>query len=85
MANRYVAKPVVFVLEIEQRPVVAFEAVSAREARELAKERWLQDHLKRLRSNGRPLWRKFSAPNRWAIGEQVDEVRSRNQVRFRGR
>ena len=61
MANRYVAKPAVFVLEIEQRPVVAFEVVSAREARELAKERWLQDDL---------------APNRWAIGEQVDEVRS---------
>jgi hypothetical protein len=77
MANRYVAKPAVFVLEIEQRPVVAFEATSAREARELAQERWLQNDLKGLRSNGQPLWNGKSrlrvGP---AVGAQVDEVRS---------
>jgi hypothetical protein len=81
MANRYVPTPAVFVLEIEQRPVVAFEAISAREARELVKERWLQDDLKGLRSNGQPLWNGKSrlriGP---AVGEQLDEVRT--AIRF---
>ena len=77
MAKRFVAQPSVFVLEIEKRPILAFEAVSAREAQELAKEHWLQEDLKRLSSNGKPLWNGKSrlriGP---ASGEQVDEVRT---------
>lgn len=45
-----------FVLEIERKPILAFEARSAREARELQTESWLLDELRRLTSGGRPLW-----------------------------
>ena len=47
-AKRYVPTPTVFVLEIDQRPILAFEARSAREAQELTKEEWLRDDLRRL-------------------------------------
>src|SRR4051794_33372332 len=73
---RFVAKPTIFVLEIDQRPILAFEATSAREAQQLSKERWLQDDLKRLRSDGQPLWdgkaRLSIGP---AAGEHVSDVK----------
>jgi hypothetical protein len=76
--KRFVAKPTVFVLEIDQRPILAFEATSAREAQELAKEDWLLADLKRLRSNGEPLWNgKTRLRIGPAVGEQVAEVKSK--------
>ena len=75
--RRFVANPSVFVLEIDQRPILAFEAISAREAQELAKEHWLRADLKGLHSDGKPLWdgkvRLRIGP---AFGEQVAEVKS---------
>jgi hypothetical protein len=84
-AKRYVPTPTVFVLEIDQRPILAFEATSAREAQELSKEQWLLDDLKRLRSDGEPLWdgkaRIRIGP---AAGEQVSEVKAAIGARASG-
>ena len=41
--------------EVDGRPIFAFEAVTARGAQQLAKERWLLDDLMILRSGGAPL------------------------------
>lgn len=46
----------VYVVEIDDRAVAAFEAISGREARELNNEAWLKDDLAKLASNGSPLW-----------------------------
>jgi len=40
---RYSPPPAVFLLQIGTRPVLALEAISNREAQELAKEQWLLD------------------------------------------
>lgn len=48
--------PVVFVVEIDQRPIAAFAVRSIREAIEISREAWFRDDLKRLWSQGRPLW-----------------------------
>ena len=40
----------VFTLEVDGRPVLAFEAVRLRDAQELCKEAWLHDDLRSLRS-----------------------------------
>jgi hypothetical protein len=45
----------VFTLEVDGRPIFAFEAVTARGAQQLAKERWLLDDLMILASGGAPL------------------------------
>ena len=46
----------VFVIEAGGRPLVAFEAVSLREATELRSEQWFLDELISLRSNKEPIW-----------------------------
>lgn len=46
----------VFAMDIDGKPVVAFEARSLREASELCRESWLQDDLALLTSNGIPLY-----------------------------
>ena len=46
----------VFVLEIDGQPILAFRAATFRQARELGKERWLQEDLKRMMIGHRPLW-----------------------------
>ncbi|MHC1949893.1 hypothetical protein IF803_36855 [Bradyrhizobium sp. UFLA06-06] len=48
--------PTVFVLEIDGQPILAFRAATIRQARELGKEDWLQDDLKRMMVGHRPLW-----------------------------
>jgi hypothetical protein len=48
--------PTVFVLEIDGQPVLAFRAATFRQARELGKEDWLQEDLKRMTIGHRPLW-----------------------------
>jgi hypothetical protein len=50
-----VGHPRVFTLEVDDRPMLAFEAVTARGAQQLAKERWLLDDLMILTSGGAPL------------------------------
>jgi hypothetical protein len=45
-----------FVLEIDGRPILAFRAATFRQARELGKEDWLQEDLKRMTIGYRPLW-----------------------------
>lgn len=68
--------PSVFVMQINHHPILAFEAVSTSEARELVKEDWFLTDLRKLRSGGKAVWDGQAylqiGP---AAGEQVDEVR----------
>jgi hypothetical protein len=81
--DRFVPQPAVFVLEIAGRPTLAFEATSAKEAKELLHERWLLDDLLKHRTNGLPLWDgKEKLRIGLASGEHVPEVKARlSQVR----
>jgi hypothetical protein len=45
----------VFAMEIDGKPIVAFEAKNLREASELCKEEWLRADLIELTSDGVPL------------------------------
>jgi hypothetical protein len=63
----------VFVLEIDGQPILAFRAATFRQARELGKERWLQEDLKRMTSGHRPLW-DGKSPIRVRRAEQAEEV-----------
>jgi hypothetical protein len=45
----------VFTLEVNGRPVLAFEAHATREAQSLCKESWLREDLASLTSGGQPL------------------------------
>jgi hypothetical protein len=47
----------VFTLEIDGKPTLAFEARQLREAAELCNEQWLRADLNALTSNGAPLCR----------------------------
>jgi len=46
----------IFTLDVDGKPIVSFEAISAREANELIREHWFRDDLRLLKSNGEPLW-----------------------------
>jgi hypothetical protein len=48
--------PSIYILEVGGKPTVAFEAHGLREASEVARERWLLDELRQLRSHGAPVW-----------------------------
>jgi hypothetical protein len=48
---------ITYVVHIDERPIVAFRAVSQTEARELIKELWFQTELQARTSHGIPLWR----------------------------
>jgi hypothetical protein len=75
--RRFVPTPVVYVLEIDKRPILAFEAISGREAKELLKETWLLEDLKRHRSSGVPLWNgKAKIRVGVAVGDQVADVKA---------
>ena len=45
----------VFTLEVDGRPILAFEAGTANQAKQLCNESWLKDDLTRLKSSGDPL------------------------------
>ena len=47
----------VFALDVDGRPTLAFEANGRREARELCKEEWLRADLSLQTSNGSPICR----------------------------
>jgi hypothetical protein len=63
----------VFVLEIAGQPILAFRAATSRQARELAKEDWLQEDLKRMTTGHRPLW-DGKAPMRVRRAQPAEEV-----------
>lgn len=67
------APPAVFVLEIDGQPILAFRAATSRQARELAKEDWLQEDLKRMTIGHRPLW-DGQAPIRVRRAQPVEEA-----------
>ena len=46
----------VFVLETNGKAILAFEAVTMREAMELGRETWLRNELQQLTSNDAPVW-----------------------------
>jgi hypothetical protein len=46
---------VIFTIEVDGRPTVAFEARQLREAAELGKEKWFRADLTTLSSNGEPI------------------------------
>ena len=46
----------VFTLEIDGKPIVAFEAKNAHEAPQLRGEKWFRDDIAQLKSGGIPLW-----------------------------
>ena len=52
----FVRHPSIYVLEIAGEPILAFEAMSLTEARELAKEDWLKTELLNMRSKDCPVW-----------------------------
>jgi len=70
----------VFTLEVDGRPILAFEAKQAREAQEMCKEGWLLEDLANLKSGGAPLRSTESklsvrpaTPEEIAIFEEVAE------------
>ena len=48
--------PRVYVVETNGKPLLAFEAVSGREAAQLLKEGWFRDELLAVRSNTQQVW-----------------------------
>jgi hypothetical protein len=71
------ARERVFVLVIDEVPILAFEARSMSEALELGREVWLLEDLKRLTSGRIPLW-DGKAPIR------TRSARSEEIARYRG-
>ena len=65
--------PTIFVLEIDGQPILAFRAATFRQARELGKEDWLQEDLKRMMIGHRPLW-DGKSPIRVRHAEPAEEV-----------
>jgi len=63
----------VFVLEIDGQPILAFRAATFRQAREVRKEAWLQEDLKRMTSGHRPLW-DGKSPIRVRRAEPAEQV-----------
>jgi hypothetical protein len=63
----------VFVLEIDGQPILAFRAATLRQARELSKESWLKEDLKRMATGHRPLW-DGRAPIRVRRAQPAEEV-----------
>ena len=78
----------VFTLEIDAKPIVAFEAKNAHEAMQLRGERWFRDDLAQLKSGGTPLWdgkgalktRYASSTERAAFREAAGEDQSDEMV-----
>ena len=66
--------PVVFVLEIDHRPIAALAVRSVREAIEVSRETWFRDELKGLSCGGVPLWDK-KMPIK-ARSARPDEIRA---------
>lgn len=72
-AKAEASPPTVFVLEIDGQPILAFRAATFRQARELGKEDWLQEDLKRMTFGHKPLW-DGKSPIRVRRAEPAEEV-----------
>ena len=48
--------PPIFTLDIDGKPILAFEAKNLRESQQLCHERWLRQDIADLMSNGVSLW-----------------------------
>lgn len=46
----------IYVIEAGGAPILAFAAVSHREAQSLLREEWLREDLREIRSGGQPVW-----------------------------
>jgi hypothetical protein len=71
----------IFTLEVDGKPTVAFEAKNLREASELCSEDWLRDDLSALESEGVPLCTpaaKLKA--RGSYPEEIETYRSAEQT-----
>ena len=62
----------VFTLEVDGRPILAFEAANSQEAQTICKEKWLRDDLSVLRSGGVPL---YTAQSKLSVRPATDEER----------
>jgi hypothetical protein len=51
-----VLQPLIFTLDVGQKPVLTFEAKNLREAHEICHEHWLLADLKQMTIGGHPLW-----------------------------
>jgi hypothetical protein len=51
----------VYVVETNNRALVAFEAVTGREAKELLRETWFREELSSLQSEGHQIWDRTSS------------------------
>jgi hypothetical protein len=69
----------VFVLVIDDVPILAFQARSMSEALELAREAWLIDDLKHLTSDRVPLW-DGKAPIRTRSAQPDEIARYRQSI-----
>jgi len=78
MDQNRVLSPVVFVLEIDHRPVAALAVRSVREAMEVSREAWFRDELKNLSSDGIPLWNRKTPIK--ARSARPDEIRAYSEA-----
>jgi hypothetical protein len=62
----------IFTLEVDGRPILAFEARNLRESAQLGREVWLREDIVRLKSNGTPLW-DGKAPLRSRYATEVEK------------
>ena len=64
----------VYILEVAQKPILAFVAARFSEALELGREQWLRGDLRRSMSDGAPVW---DGKTRISIrGATLDEITS---------
>jgi hypothetical protein len=79
---------VIFAMDVDGKPTIAFEAKNFREALELCKEEWLHVDLSVLKSNGVPLWkvggkltvRKATESEKWIYEEADQSVQAPNDL-----
>jgi hypothetical protein len=72
-----VLQPLVFTLDVGQKPVLTFEAKNLREAHEICHEHWLLADLKQMTCDGSPLWDgKTRLRARYAVDEEKAAFRA---------
>lgn len=60
----------IYTVDVDAKPTVAFEAKNLREANELIKEEWFLNDLRSRKSDGHPLW-DGTAPLRIRIADEA--------------
>jgi hypothetical protein len=75
-----VLQPLIFTLDVGQKPVLTFEAKNLREAHEICHEHWLLADLKQMTADGAPLWDgKTRLRARYAVDEEKAAFRAAGQ------